>query len=413
MFYNKKNRLKYKNIVIYFIVIVKIKDLTRKRKNAMRNNLRLKQRFLLRKIVLITGVISILLTIGWFFLFQFSNVKNAYAGTNFYSLNNGEWSNSLWSNISNAGSNCGCNPGGNFNKTANISHKITVSSYSPFKMSGGGVVNLIGSGSITFNSNVELSGGSYIDIDPNDTIIINGNLLVSSSNINVDGFFRVNGNATLTGGSTVCGTGTAFLNGTLSGTTWCGGVVLPIKLTKFKVEQMDGAARLSWKTASEINNDYFTVECSKDGKSFAEVLKIDGAGNSNRDLEYSAVDKDPLAGLSYYRLKQTDYDGEFEYSDMIVFKNISGQISKNLTVQSVSPTIISNDFKIYFSLDKKADVDIQIIKYSGELVFKENIKANEGNNSYFFVDNQSLNPGSYIVRIVCNNEIVKKKIIKI
>ena len=69
---------------------------------------------------------------------------------------------------------------------------------------------------------------------------------------------------------------------------------------------------LTWSTASEINNDYFTIERSQNGVYFQEFDIVEGAGNSTHKINYSLIDRDPFDGISYYRLKQTDYDGKFE-----------------------------------------------------------------------------------------------------
>ena len=71
---------------------------------------------------------------------------------------------------------------------------------------------------------------------------------------------------------------------------------------------------MTWETASEINNDYFTIERSLNGTDWEIITIIDGAGNSNTILAYSTLDNSPYHGVSYYRLKQTDFDGQFEYS---------------------------------------------------------------------------------------------------
>jgi len=97
------------------------------------------------------------------------------------------------------------------------------------------------------------------------------------------------------------------------------GVPLPIELISFNAEVADNhAVELSWQTASEINNDFFTIEKSKDAKDWKEVKIIDGAGNSSEKLSYKSVDERPYSGISYYRLKQTDFDGKFTYSDIEV-----------------------------------------------------------------------------------------------
>ncbi len=90
---------------------------------------------------------------------------------------------------------------------------------------------------------------------------------------------------------------------------------LPIELVKFTAKGVDDRmVQLDWQTASEINNDYFTLERSKNGNEWEEVVTIDGAGNSTTLLSYSWIDKTPYPGTSYYRLKQTDFSGQFDYS---------------------------------------------------------------------------------------------------
>lgn len=92
---------------------------------------------------------------------------------------------------------------------------------------------------------------------------------------------------------------------------------LPIELLNFNAFPINNEiVQLSWKTASEMNNDYFTIERSKNGNSWEEIVTLDGAGNSSSLLSYSTNDNHPYMGISYYRLKQTDFDAQFEYSDI-------------------------------------------------------------------------------------------------
>ncbi len=92
---------------------------------------------------------------------------------------------------------------------------------------------------------------------------------------------------------------------------------LPIELLSFSASRVGEDVQLNWVTASETNNNYFTVERSKDGISFEEILQIKGAKNSNTVLYYSAMDDKPYNGTSYYRLKQTDINGEFKYENVV------------------------------------------------------------------------------------------------
>ncbi len=85
---------------------------------------------------------------------------------------------------------------------------------------------------------------------------------------------------------------------------------LPIELLFFKASCENNSTKLSWATASETNNDYFSVEKSQDGFTFENINNIPGAGNSNNTLFYSATDEKPFSGTTYYRLKQTDFNGK-------------------------------------------------------------------------------------------------------
>ena len=89
---------------------------------------------------------------------------------------------------------------------------------------------------------------------------------------------------------------------------------LPIVLKTFAVKKENNYAKINWVTASETNNDYFTIERSVDGINFTEIKKIKGAGNSNEQINYSIIDEDIQQGTNYYRLKQTDFDGKYTYS---------------------------------------------------------------------------------------------------
>ncbi|MCB0478742.1 MAG: T9SS type A sorting domain-containing protein [Crocinitomicaceae bacterium] len=92
---------------------------------------------------------------------------------------------------------------------------------------------------------------------------------------------------------------------------------LPINLVEFEAHPLNkNNVQLQWTTASEINNDYFTLEKSQNGFDWIAFATIQGAGNSSSNKHYNHIDHDPFLGLSYYRLKQTDFDGSSTYSDI-------------------------------------------------------------------------------------------------
>jgi biopolymer transport protein ExbB len=107
---------------------------------------------------------------------------------------------------------------------------------------------------------------------------------------------------------------------------------LPIELLDFSAELTSiKSVQLNWQTASETDNDYFTVERSKNGTDWTSSIKVDGAGSSTTKLYYKTVDNSPYFGTSYYRLKQTDYDGQYSYS----------------AIESVNISELSNEISIY------------------------------------------------------------------
>lgn len=92
---------------------------------------------------------------------------------------------------------------------------------------------------------------------------------------------------------------------------------LPVELIAFTAEKNDQHVDLHWTTASEIQNQYFSIERSIDGTSFEAIGRMNGAGNSTTLNEYSFSDEQPWKGINYYRLAQTDIDGTVNYSRIV------------------------------------------------------------------------------------------------
>jgi hypothetical protein len=103
---------------------------------------------------------------------------------------------------------------------------------------------------------------------------------------------------------------------------------LPIELLYFKGIKNDSKNILNWSTASEDNNDYFNIEKTRDGKIWNSISNMKGAGNSSTQLYYSFVDEDVENIINYYRLKQTDYDGKFKYSEIISIDNRTNKVKE-------------------------------------------------------------------------------------
>jgi hypothetical protein len=92
---------------------------------------------------------------------------------------------------------------------------------------------------------------------------------------------------------------------------------LPIELVYFSAVAEQDQDVLEWQTASQINNDFFTIERSTDAMSWQTVTRVEAAGNSLQTNHYSSIMNETLHGIYYYRLKQTDYNKRFSYSSIV------------------------------------------------------------------------------------------------
>ena len=105
-------------------------------------------------------------------------------------------------------------------------------------------------------------------------------------------------------------------------------IVLPVELLFFSVSLEDGINVLTWETESELNNDFFAVEYSTNGKDFYLLEKVSGKGNSSESHQYRFPHKPDQSGDHYYRLQQVDFDGQFEYSYIVsIFNGVEKTVS--------------------------------------------------------------------------------------
>lgn len=144
--------------------------------------------------------------------------------------------------------------------------------------------------------------------------------------------------------------------------------VLPVELLDFTAKKEDRNSRLNWQTATEINNEYFDIEWSKDGISFKNIGNVSGAGTTTIEQEYTFLHEEPVIGVNYYRLKQVDFDGTFEYTDIATV--VFSENQDNNIVISPNPT--KNIIRIetnYIGL-------IQLFNGAGQLLKTENIDSN-------------------------------------
>ncbi len=180
---------------------------------------------------------------------------------------------------------------------------------------------------------------------------------------------------------------------------------LPVELTSFTVKNIQEYNILNWVTASEKENDYFEVEKSHDGINYITIAKIKGAGTTNITHNYDYADRTNGSNVCY-RLKQTDFNGDYSYSDI---KCISGNISEHLNVY---PTIINND-DIHVNLNESFHkAQIKITDVTGRIIYSANTTENNIIIKNSDVDFQS--KGIYFITVITETNVVESnRIIKI
>ena len=176
---------------------------------------------------------------------------------------------------------------------------------------------------------------------------------------------------------------------------------LPIELLSFTAKCDNAKADINWSTASETNNAYFTIERSKDGVIWEIITTILGAGNSNTILSYSYSDNNPYAGISYYRLKQTDFNGA-----SVTYNPIATLCSDAETTLEIYPNPAVNNITIDAGNFHNTDLDLQIYDTIGKLVLEKNFSGKT------CLDVSSFSNGIYAVEVKSQKGVSVKKFVK-
>jgi hypothetical protein len=168
-------------------------------------------------------------------------------------------------------------------------------------------------------------------------------------------------------------------------------VVLPIELLSFKATLKNNVVELHWQTATEINNDYFVIERSVDGKKWESMDTIKGAGNSSNVLNYANSDENPLSGTSYYRLKQVDFDKSFSYSDIAVV-NFDG-----IKIIDLFPNPSEGNFNLVMKSSIEASIDLTIYNAIGQMIKTQAMHITKGAHT-LHVQFEAAN-GKYLITV--------------
>ena len=142
-----------------------------------------------------------------------------------------------------------------------------------------------------------------------------------------------------------------------------------------------------------------------DGITFQEIGVVDGAGNSGSILNYVSIDDSPLSGISYYRLKQTDFNGDSKYSSIVsVQKN---ETSFEIINTSYFPS--QNQLAVYFNCNSNCSINIEIYDLTGRRIYFST-KNTLGKNSEIIIPMNKIAEGVYLLKASDGEKLISKKI---
>lgn len=231
------------------------------------------------------------------------------------------------------------------------------------------------------------------------------------------GTWQNEGNSNITGDNN---SGTVTANGVSSFSPFTLGTsdvtvnALPVELTEFKAtpDPEENVVHLFWVTSSELNNDYFTVERTKDLKEFEEVAQVTGQGTTNQRTEYHETDYNPYEGVSYYRLSQTDFDGKREYFDLKkVLLELDGS-TKDIDVQLYPNP--NNGHNMYMKIPNSDEEEMNVLvnDFLGKEFLIDFTVINQGSYSVVAIEmNQKLPAGSYLISVAVGDKTHQHRLI--
>ncbi len=180
---------------------------------------------------------------------------------------------------------------------------------------------------------------------------------------------------------------------------------LPVEMVDFSASPKEDKVLLEWTTASEVNNDYFEIYHSSDGLNFDPISKIDGQGTSQSFENYEYTHESAVAGINYYKIKQVDFDGSFDFSKVVVAKLRSLDFATNWTPNPFETSI-------HLNLDEAFDQNtpIEIFDLRGALVYSGLLERGQTQKT---LNLNTLPSGVFIIVLKNKHVSTSHKIVKL
>ena len=180
------------------------------------------------------------------------------------------------------------------------------------------------------------------------------------------------------------------------------GSALPILLVSFKGERVGNNNVLSWSTATELNNKGFNVQYSFNGRDFDNLSFVASkvsSGNSSSVLNYQYTDNKATGANEYYRLMQTDKDGQSNYSNVVMIKG--GGIN-TLSLNAIYPNPAKNSLNLIITSPENKQINLVITDITGQTLSRKNYVVSAG-GSNLQLDISNLPSGSYFIKAICSD----------
>lgn len=189
------------------------------------------------------------------------------------------------------------------------------------------------------------------------------------------------------------------------------GTALPVEFTYFKATEAKGTVSLEWETATELNNDFFQVQHSVDAMTWTDLEKIQGAGTSITANTYNAYDYYPESGINYYRIKQVDFDGTTDYSEVRMI-NLGASTSGGIQLNGIYPNPFTDYIKVEYTAPAATEVSVELLDLNGNRVYQRSELLREGNSNLMVNGLSRLARGQYVLRLVSGEVVLSEKALK-